>query len=220
MSGVEGTAAGRRYGGRSAEERREARRGALMDAAYELYGTLGYRNVSIKQTCAHAHLTGRHFYEEFGSSEALLRAVYDRTVRRAFDTVVVDVAAAGPELRPRAAAAISAFVHALLDDPRAARIVCIEVVGVSESLERHRRKVLRTFADLLADEARRLGLTGRVAQRPDPLPTALALVGGVYEVIVDWLQSPGDERPALDVIIQDMTDIWVAAGIGPPDAAR
>jgi len=59
-----------------------------MDAAYEPYCTLGYRNVSIKQTCTHAHLTGRHLYEEFGSSEALLRAVYDRTVRRAFDQVV------------------------------------------------------------------------------------------------------------------------------------
>jgi hypothetical protein len=38
-------------------------------------------------------ITGRHFYEELGSSEALLRAVYDRTLRRAFDAVVTDVAA-------------------------------------------------------------------------------------------------------------------------------
>jgi AcrR family transcriptional regulator len=211
--GLEDT--GRLYGGRTADERRRSRRRALLDAAYELYGTAGYRNVPIKQVCAHAHLTGRHLYEEFGSSEALLRAIYDRTVRRAFDVVVADVAAAGEEVRPRAEAAISAFVHALLDDPRAARIVCIEVVGVSDELERHRRWVLRTFADLLADEARRLGLTGRVPLRPDPRPTALSLVGGVYEVIVDWLQS--DDRLPLDVVIQDLADLWAAAGAGPPE---
>jgi AcrR family transcriptional regulator len=210
-----GAEAGRRYGGKSAEERRQARRTALLDAAYELYGTVGYRNVPIKSVCAHAHLTGRHLYQEFDSSEALLRAVYDRTVRRAFDAVVSDVAAAGGEVRARAAAAITAFVHAMLDDPRAARIVCIEVVGVSDALEVHRRRVLRLFADLLADEARELGLTGRVPQRPDPRPTALSLVGGVYEVIVDWLQ--GGDRLPLDVIVDDLTDLWVAAAAGPPD---
>jgi AcrR family transcriptional regulator len=209
--------AGRRYGGKSAEERRKARRTALLDAAYELYGTLGYRNVSIKAICSQAHLTGRHFYQEFDNSEALLRVVYDRTVRRAFNVVVADVAAAGSEVRPRAAAAVSAFVHAMLDDPRAARIACIEVVGVSDALEIHRRQVLRIFADLLADEARMLGLTGRVPERPDPRPTTLSLVGGVYEVIVDWLQS--DDRMPLDVIISDLTDLWVAAAAGPPDRA-
>lgn len=208
---------GRKYRGKTAEERREARRTALLDAAYELYGTLGYRNVSIKAICAHAHLTGRHLYQEFDSSEALLRAIYDRTIGQAFQRVVAAVAIAGEEVRPRAEGAIDAFVHAMLDDPRAARIACIEVVGVSDALEVHRRRVLRLFADLLADEARMLGLTGRVVTRPDPRPTTLSLVGGVYEVIVDWLQT--DDRLPLEVIIADLTDLWVAAAAGPPDRA-
>jgi AcrR family transcriptional regulator len=205
---------GRRYGGRSAEERREARRAALLDAAYELYGTLGHRNVTIERTCSHARLTARNFYEEFGGREALLRAVYDRTIARSLDAVAAGLAAAGDDVRERAEAGLGAFVHALLDDPRAARIVCLEMVGVSEALERHRRSVLRAFADLVADEARRLG-TGRVPQGLDPRPYALGLVGGVNELIVDWLQS--DDRLPLDALVEVMVDSFVAVSAGPPD---
>ena len=227
---------GRRYGGRSAEERREARRSALIDAGYELYGTLGYQNVTIDRACRQARLTARNFYEEFGGREALLRAVYDRTIGQALDAVLTALAetdtdtggtgtgtgtgtgaggtGTGTEVRDRAEAGIGAFVHAMLDDPRAARVVCLEVVGVSEDLERHRRQVLRAFADLVADEAHRLG-TGRVPQGQDPTPAALALVGGVNELIVDWLHS--DDHLALDALVDVMVDLFVSASAGPPD---
>ena len=209
---------GRRYGGRSAEERREARRSALIDAGYELYGTLGYQNVTIDRACRQARLTARNFYEEFGGREALLRAVYDRTIGQALDAVLTALAETdtdtGTEVRDRAEAGIGAFVHAMLDDPRAARVVCLEVVGVSEDLERHRRQVLRAFADLVADEAHRLG-TGRVPQGQDPTPAALALVGGVNELIVDWLHS--DDHLALDALVDVMVDLFVSASAGPPD---
>jgi hypothetical protein len=88
------------------------------------------------------------------------------------------------------------------------------MVGVSEALERHRRSVLRAFADLVADEARRLG-TGRVPQGLDPRPYALGLVGGVNELIVDWLQS--DDRLPLDALVEVMVDSFVAVSAGPPD---
>ena len=188
---------------------------ALLDAAYELYGTLGYRNVTIERVCSHARLTARHFYEEFGGREALLRAVYDRTVAGALDAVVAAVAAAGPGVRARSEAGIGAFVHAMLDDPRAARIVCVEVVGVSDDLERHRRGVLRAFGEVVTVEARRLIESGDVTLRRDPRLTSLALVGGVNEVIVDWCQS--DDRLPLDVVVAELVDLFVAAGAGPPD---
>lgn len=149
-------AEGRRYGGRTAEERRESRRTALLDAGYDLYGTLGYRNVSIERVCSHARLTARSFDEEFGSREALLRAVYDRTIAHAAEAVFSAMAAAGDGVRDVAGAGIAAFVHAMLDDPRAARIVHLEVVGVSEGMEGHRRQVLRAFADIVAAEGLRL----------------------------------------------------------------
>lgn len=80
-------AGGRRYGGRTAEERRQARRDALLDAAYELFGTEGYRNVTIERVCSQARLTARNFYEEFGGREALLLAIYDRTIGRSVEAV-------------------------------------------------------------------------------------------------------------------------------------
>ncbi|HET8619167.1 MAG TPA: TetR/AcrR family transcriptional regulator [Acidimicrobiales bacterium] len=207
-------AEGRRYGGRTAEERRESRRTALLDAGYDLYGTVGYRNVSIERVCSHARLTARSFYEEFGSREALLRAVYDRTIAHAAEAVFSAMAAAGDGVRDVAEAGIAAFVHAMLDDPRAARIVHLEVVGVSEGMEGHRRQVLRAFADIVAAEGLRLN-AGRVPDGLDPRPTALALVGGGNELIVDWLQS--EDKLSLDALIVVLTDLFVAASAGPPD---
>lgn len=214
MSAGEPGPVGRRYGGRTAEERREARRNALLDAAFDLYGTLGYQNVSIERTCSHARLTARNFYEEFGGREALLRAVYDRTIAQAFEAVAVALATVGDSIRERAAAGIGAFVHAMLDDPRAARIICLEVIGVSDDMERHRRSVLRAFGDLVAEEGRRLG-AGRVPLGLDPRPFALGVVGGVNELIVDWLGA--EDRMPIDDLIEVLTDLLVAVSAGPPD---
>jgi hypothetical protein len=137
-------------------------------------------------------------------------------VGRALEQVVAALEAAGPTVRDRAEAGIGAFVHAMLDDPRAARVVCVEVVGVSDELEAHRRQVLRAFADVVAEEARRLIATGDVVRRRDPRPVSLALVGGVNELVVDWLQSDEHVLP-LDEVVAEMADLFVAAGVGPPD---
>ena len=45
---------GRVYGGRSAEERHATRRTALVDAGFELFGTVGYHTVSIERICSQA----------------------------------------------------------------------------------------------------------------------------------------------------------------------
>jgi AcrR family transcriptional regulator len=208
----------RRYGGRSHEERREARRTALVDAGYDLFGSVGYRTVSIEQLCRHAHLTARNLYEEFGDREGLLRAVYDRTIDRAVVDVLAALSEARDDPRDRSQRAISAFARAMLEDPRAARIVFLEVIGVSEAMEHHRRQVLRAFADLVAEEAGRLVDTGLVVSRSHPRHTALALVGGVNELIVDWLVS--DDRIPVDELVTAIADLFVAAAAGPPDRRR
>lgn len=206
---------GRRYRGLSHEERRLARREALLDAAYDLFGSAGYGAVSIDQLCRHAHLTARNLYEEFGDRESLLRAVYDRTIERAVVDVLAALTDAAHNPRDRSQRAISAFAHAMLDDPRAARIVFLEVIGVSEAMEQHRRQALRAFADLVAEEAGALVETGLVVSREHPRHAALALVGGVNELIVDWLVS--DDRLPVDDLVTSIADLFVAAAAGPPD---
>jgi AcrR family transcriptional regulator len=206
---------GRVYGGRSAEERHAARRAALVDAGFELYGTVGIRSVTIERICSQARLATRNFYEHFRDQEALLRAVYDRTIAEATATVMAALGAAGEDPTARVQDGVSAFVHTMLDDPRRARIVCLEVVGLSDGMERHRRYVLHRFADLLAAEARRTAEAGFIPQRRSYHVGSLALVGGVNELLVDWLHA--EEPLPLDRLVAEIVHLFLAAAAGPPD---
>ncbi|HEX6416981.1 MAG TPA: TetR/AcrR family transcriptional regulator, partial [Acidimicrobiales bacterium] len=70
----------RRWAGIPAEDRRAARRVQLVDAAFDLLGSGGEAAVTVRAVCRHARLNPRYFYESFDDLDALLIAVYERTV--------------------------------------------------------------------------------------------------------------------------------------------
>ena len=155
----------RRYGGRSLEERRRERRRRLVDAGLALFGTDGFTNVTIPSLCAHAGVSPRHFYEEFATREELLRAVYDEVIASTHASVQAALTTAADDPRERTRASLDAFLHAYLDDPRRGRIACLEVVGVSAALERHRRSVIHQFAAVIARESASISRGPRAGAR-------------------------------------------------------
>jgi AcrR family transcriptional regulator len=198
---------GRPYRGLNPDERRAARRQRLLDAGLASFGTIGYGATSIEQLCTDAGVTPRHFYEEFSSREALLSAVYDNATRFTHEASQVAVAAAANDPESRTRAAVEGFVHAMCDDPRRARVLCVEGVRVNAEFERHRREVIQAFADLTAAQTRRLPLPDRGAQRR---MRPMVLFGVVHELVIEWLVS--DSPPPLEQLIDELTGIWLAAG--------
>lgn len=142
------------YGGVSAEERVAVRRAKLLDAGLDLFGTRGYAATGVKDVCREAGLTDRYFYESFRSGEELFLAVFDRLTDDLFEDVVRAVGAAGPEAEPQLRAAIGAFVSALADDPRQARVIFAEAPAAGPAAAAHMRATLRRFADLVEVTAR------------------------------------------------------------------
>jgi AcrR family transcriptional regulator len=202
-------AEGRMYGGLTVAERKAVRRQRLLDAGLELFAK-GYSQATIEGICACAGVTARHFYEEFGSREELLKAVFDRSV----DTTILEIVEKvdGSTVRSDDLAGLirqgmTAFVHAFLDDPRRARVVCIESVGVSIELEEHRRELIHRFSALLQSESARLGDGGAV-HREEFVLTTRALVGATQELIVDWLLDP--HPVSLDLLARVMSDLYLA----------
>ncbi|HJP65544.1 MAG TPA: TetR/AcrR family transcriptional regulator, partial [Actinomycetota bacterium] len=197
----------RTYRGQLPEERRAGRRRRLLDAALELFATVGYPGVSIERLCAEAGVTARHFYQEFPSREALLTALFDETAELAVTAVTGALGQAPERARTRSEAGVGAFVHAMLDDPRRARILCVESVGVSAELEQRRRSVIHTFALVTQEQAERLIELGDVPSRDFSLG-ALALVGGMNEVITEWVL--GSHRPPLDDLVEEFVRMILA----------
>lgn len=190
----------------SPDEREADRRRRLLDAGLGQFGTSGYARTTIEGLCAGAGVTPRHFYDEFGGREALLVAVFDEIVGWVTEAVGAALAAAPEDPVARVRAGIGAFLHAMLDDPRRARVACVEIVGVSPEVEAHRRTVLHAFAALITGEAARLA-----EGRRDFSPAALALVGGTNELVVEWVV--GDRRLPIDELVEEITRLFVAVGL-------
>jgi hypothetical protein len=81
----------------------------------------------------------------------------------------------------------------------------LEVVGVSERLERLRRENRHAFADLLVHNTRSIHGEG-VRGRLDPVLTARSLMGAVVEVIIDWIN--GDVDASVDELVDHFTQLF------------
>ena len=178
----------RPYAGLSPVERRRERRNRLLDAGLDLFANESYANVSIERICEVSGVTARHFYEAFESREALLLGVFGRIavdlaerVTRALDEPVSD-----PRLR--AVNGADAIIRGYLDDPRHARIMCFETMGVSATMDQRRLDVLNEFARVIEREARaRAKELGRKVR--DFRLTGVALAGATHELIAHSLMS-------------------------------
>ena len=211
MAEVE-TREGRRQGerlrkGRTLAERRQQRREALLSAALEVFGTKGYASSSIEEICRRAFVSSRDFYAEFANREALLGALGEQLTDRIYEAMTDVEVDEGPDLaRRRTRARVERLVHALVDDPRVARIAIVESVGISAEHEAKRRGAHRLYARWISDYVRdEMDAKGVDRRHRDAF--ALALVGAVNELIVDWILSPADERSGVDDLVEVVTDL-------------
>lgn len=194
--------AGRVYGGLSAPARRAERRGRLLDAGLELFGTVGFRKTTIPMLCSASGVTARHFYEEFDSREALLRVIYDGIAETAFHRVVAALRAPDRTPRERVHDGNVAYFRYLTSDPRLAQIYAIEAVGMHAELENHRREKRETFVKTLT-KAAELVEDGSIDSRL----LSAAIAGAAHDLLLEWVLAP--RRPSVERMIDVITMLWV-----------
>lgn len=210
----------RRYRGLPPEARQADRQHRLRSAALELFSSVGYLKSSVPEICRRAGLSTRQFYAEFSSREALLIDLYRRfqaQARGAVRTAFAD--AEDRSSRGLIIAALSAYVDALSEDPRVARIVLIETVGVSAEVDAARAEVLDRWLVVVNEQIE--GMTaGRSAGAPTgPGPSAAwaamaALAGAVHGLVREIALGDGgvDRDTALAVAIPIVDTLLMIAG--------
>lgn len=183
---------GRHYSGVAPAERARRRHESFLAAALELFGTDGYPPTTVKRICKEAGLTERYFYASFKDRHDCLVQLYTGLTAGLRTATLAAIEQAPPgDLDAAADAGLAAFIGFLTRDPRRARVVLIEVVGVSAELEERRHGVLREFAELITTVWSATSPPGDArpgggeAQRL----TAVGLVGAVNHLLVDWLLS-------------------------------
>ena len=92
VKGGSGNGRGRTSAAVSGREKRAAQgaatRAALLDAARELFGSVGFADTSLDEVVARAHVTKGALYHHLGSKEGLFAAVYEQVQREVSDRVV------------------------------------------------------------------------------------------------------------------------------------
>lgn len=196
----------RRYGGLSATERRAARRARLLEAGLEFYGTLGFRHTTIPQLCSSAGVTARHFYEEFGTQEALLRAVFDKISGDLLSVIRTELYAEGRTWTQIVRESCKAYFHWMTEDRRRARIFALEIVGISVELDLHRKRVRDAFASIAFDSTQRLIAQGG-AKALDVRVLCIGVAGAAEALTIEWVLAR--PRPSVDNLTEQLAMIWL-----------
>jgi AcrR family transcriptional regulator len=196
------------WAGVPAEDRRAERRAQLLDAAFELLGTEGWAGTTVRAVCQAARLNPRYFYESFDDLDALVVAVYDRLVDELWREGLAAIAAAGDEPGEQLRAAIGCIVNFVDEDRRRGRVLYVEALG-NEALNRRRIESAHALAAFVEqDSARRHGPVppgehiGRVG--------AAILVGGMTELLIEWLEGRIDVSPGQ--LVDDATALFLGLG--------
>lgn len=175
----------RLYRGVATEERVSERRRQFIEAGLECFGTRGYHPVTVRELCAQARLTERYFYESFSDREALFAAVYDDLVTRLRTDFIAAAAARAPDLEEMARAGLEVFFRLLKRDPRVARMLLVEVLTVSQDMERRAQGATFGFGDLVQQMTQ-----GAVARPKETAPDmdliATGLIGSTIHIAMRW----------------------------------
>lgn len=198
---------GRPWRGQSPQERRDARRRRLLDAGLELFGTIGYAATSLTALCATAGVSPRHFYESYAGREQLIADLYDQLVLELGRLIKAAQDAVPLTARDRVGAGLRAAVRYETEDPRRARVLQLEVVGVSTWLEAHRQEVIASFGRSTDAQYRLLVADGQVVDRPFE-QVAVALVGAFDQLMIGWLLA--EPRPPAASLLPVAEEVFLA----------
>ncbi|KXP00654.1 hypothetical protein AXK61_14600 [Tsukamurella pseudospumae] len=175
------------------------RRTRILDAAVEVFGTVGYRSATVDAVCAAASLSKRYFYESFVDREMLLLACYERCAGEIHDAMVRAASGADESIDARLRAALVGYFGAIADDPRRARITLLEILGVGPAID----AAYSEQTDVFAASVEALAWTS-FAQSSLSAATlrllAAGIVGAVTTIARQWLLTDraGDQRDLVE----------------------
>jgi AcrR family transcriptional regulator len=177
-------AAGRRYGGRTTEERRALRREQLVEAGKEVFGTAGMAGASIRAVLRESGLAERYFAESFSSLEALCIAVHESFHAEVVAAVTAATEGAGDDVEARARAGLRAFIDKVTEDPRRARMMIELGTSSSEELRAFHRRAQNRYAALMVAYGPLAAAQSRGLDGP---ALAHAVLMAVASLLNDWV---------------------------------
>lgn len=188
---IKGTAPGRVYAGVSREQRQRERRETLLTAAFEIIGSKGFKAATVRAVCAQAGLSNRYYYETFAGAEDMLIAVYQRQVQYLQGLLAETLTLKGASPEQLVEAAFTKVFTEFKNKPEMAKVLFIEVIGISTKVDTCHRHSSQQFVDLCLVFSRPF----YAAVLPDHLNDEIiirSLVGAVIQITTLWVLADFD----------------------------
>lgn len=201
-------ATGRRYRGVSESVRQAERRQRFIEAGLTTFGARGYHNTTVRSICSEAGLTERYFYESFQNSEDLLCVVYDHVVQRVRERVLSSLHDLPPDPVQISRAVLAAFLQCMRDDPRMARMLFVEVLGVSERVDTLYRATTEHFVQLLIRLSQPMLDPQELPAPLNPDVIATGLLGSVIMSVSRWVLL--DFAESVETMVASLHVLFVA----------
>ncbi|MEV6161310.1 helix-turn-helix domain-containing protein [Streptomyces sp. NPDC052052] len=167
-------------------------RDRLLLAGRQLFAAYGYARTSVEDLCEHAKVPVHVFQQEFVSREVLLMAIYDEVATHGLRAAENALMAEGMEDCPterRVRLLFDAYVKAVTEDPCAARVAFVEVLGVSREVDNHLATWRAMWIEFLSSEAE------RAVRRGEAVPSDHHVTVTVLNHAVDELMAHHGRRP-------------------------
>ena len=167
------------------QQRMDAQRATILDAAVELLAEQGYAGCSVAAVAARAGVATGSVYRHFPGKAQLVAELFGTVVGREVEAVERAGQAPGVAAE-RVTAVLEAFANRSLKAPRQAYALLAEPVDAPVEEQRlvFRRAYRDVLARLIAD-----GVRGGELPAQDAELTAAALVGATAEVLVGPLTT-------------------------------
>jgi AcrR family transcriptional regulator len=172
----------------------EATRGALLDAARQLFGSQGYGATSTEEIVALAGVTKGALYHHFADKEDLFRAVFEQLQRETSDQVVREFLQSDPW--EALVAGCRLWVEAHLD-PAVRQIALIDaraVLGWEAA-----RSIETRYSTVALRGALRKAMHAGVLERQPLRPLALMLTGALGEACQYLAEAQDTEEARWEV---------------------
>lgn len=189
----------RTYGGATAQQRRDRRRAALLDATLDVVAAEGVAGLGVKAICTTAGLNNRYFYEQFRDCDEALMALNDLIVMRATAAFVETIATTEADAHTRLRACVATALDFVTVDPRVGRFV-IESQATAQ-LRAKRQQLVAALAEMMLTARELLGPDA--PSEEDSRLIALSVLSGGLELVAMWLR--GDLDVDRDRLIDFMT---------------
>ncbi len=160
-----------------------------MDAGLQVFGTHGYRNATVRFLCRAAGLTDRYFYESFQDTEDLLIQVYlwcTSHIKSAAQDAFLEKSEQGLDLVTTTTRTLDRFFQTVEQNPHMARVIWLEVLGISPAVDQVYNEQVRQFAVLMMDLSKRAAALKHLPEKDLEL-TAIALVGAISQSAQVWM---------------------------------